>query len=90
MGDIINRWNSTEKYPKQLVRIFTGGLQPTEGGYQNVVTNAQRTIQISGRQKTNSQSVKLTDAKWFLHLVISSPLIHALGDLSQALMWIPT
>ncbi len=30
------------------------------------------------------QSVKLTDAVWLLQLVISSPLIHAFGDLSQA------
>ncbi len=30
------------------------------------------------------QSVKLTDAIWLLQLVISSPLIHASGDLSQA------
>ncbi len=30
------------------------------------------------------QSVKLTDAIWLLHLVICSPLIHALGDASQA------
>ncbi len=30
------------------------------------------------------QLVKLTDAIWLLHLVISSPLIHALGDPSQA------
>ncbi len=29
------------------------------------------------------QSVKLTDAIWLLQQVISSPLIHALGDLSQ-------
>ncbi len=30
------------------------------------------------------QSVKLTDAIWLLQIVISSPLIHALGDPSQA------
>ncbi len=30
------------------------------------------------------QSVKLNDAIWRLQLVISSPLIHALGDPSQA------
>ncbi len=30
------------------------------------------------------QSVKLTDAIWLLHLAISSPVIHALGDLCQA------
>ncbi len=30
------------------------------------------------------QSVKLTDAIWLLQLAISSPLIHALGDPSQA------
>ncbi len=30
------------------------------------------------------QSVKLTDAIWLLQLVISSPLIHALGDPSQS------
>ncbi len=30
------------------------------------------------------QLVKLTAAIWLLQLVISSPLIHALGDLSQA------
>ncbi len=30
------------------------------------------------------QSVKLTDAIWPLQLVISFPLIHALGDPSQA------
>ncbi len=30
------------------------------------------------------QSVKLTDAIWLLQLVISSPLIHALDDPSQA------
>ncbi len=30
------------------------------------------------------QSVKLTDAIWLLQVVISSPLIHALGDPSQA------
>ncbi len=30
------------------------------------------------------QSVKLTNAIWLLQLVISSPLIHALGDPSQA------
>ncbi len=30
------------------------------------------------------QIVKLTDAIWLLHLVISSPLIHALGAPSQA------
>ncbi len=30
------------------------------------------------------QSVKLTDAIWFLQLVISSPLIHALVDPIQA------
>ncbi len=30
------------------------------------------------------QSVKLTDAIWLLQLVISSSLINALGDLSQA------
>ncbi len=29
------------------------------------------------------QSVKLTYAMWLLQLVISSPLIHALGDPSQ-------
>ncbi len=29
------------------------------------------------------QLVKLTDAIWFLQLVISSPLIHALGDVIQ-------
>ncbi len=29
------------------------------------------------------QSVKLSDAIWLLQLVISSPLIHALGDSSQ-------
>ncbi len=35
------------------------------------------------------QSVKLTDTIWILQLVISSPLFHALGDLSQAAtdMW---
>ncbi len=30
------------------------------------------------------QLVKLTDATWLLQLAISSPLIHALGDPSQA------
>ncbi len=30
------------------------------------------------------QLVKLTDAIWLLQLVISYPLIHALGDPSQA------
>ncbi len=30
------------------------------------------------------QSVKLTEAIWLLQLAISSPLIHALGDMSQA------
>ncbi len=30
------------------------------------------------------QSVKLTNAIWLLQLVISSPLIHALDDTSQA------
>ncbi len=30
------------------------------------------------------QLVKLTDVIWLLQLAISSPLIHALGDLSQA------
>ncbi len=30
------------------------------------------------------QSVKLTDAIWLLQLIISSPLIDALGDPSQA------
>ncbi len=30
------------------------------------------------------QSVKLTDAIWLLQLEIYSPLIHALGDQSQA------
>ncbi len=34
------------------------------------------------------QSVKLTDVIWLLQLAISSPLIHALGDPSQALTWI--
>ncbi len=29
------------------------------------------------------QSVKLTDAIWFLHLAISSAFIHALGDPNQ-------
>ncbi len=36
------------------------------------------------------QSVKLTDALWLLQLVISSPVIHALGDPSQAPNWIQT
>ncbi len=30
------------------------------------------------------QSVKLTDAMWLLQLVISSPLIRAMGELSQS------
>ncbi len=36
------------------------------------------------------QPVKLTDAIWLLQLVISSPLIHALGDPSQAPTMIQT
>ncbi len=36
------------------------------------------------------QSVKLTDAIWLLQLVISSPLIHALGEQSQAPIGIRT
>ncbi len=36
------------------------------------------------------QLVKLTDAIWLLQLVISSLLIHALGDLSEALTGIRT
>ncbi len=36
------------------------------------------------------QSVKLTDAIWLLQMVISSPLIHALDEPSQASNWIRT
>ncbi len=36
------------------------------------------------------QFVKLADAIWLLQLAISSPLIHAFGDLSQAPTWIRT
>ncbi len=36
------------------------------------------------------QSVKLSNIIWLLQLVISSPIIHALGNLSQALTWIRT
>ncbi len=42
-------------YQKQHVRMFTGILWLTEGGYQDVVKNGQKTIQFSRRQRTSGQ-----------------------------------
>ncbi len=42
-------------YQKQHVRIFTEFLWLKEGGYQDVVKNGQKTIQILRRQRTSVQ-----------------------------------